>query len=127
MSAADGIREHCRLEHILKLDSWPVLYVCGVHHVEPFRALLEANNISIHVLLTNWAPNCTVQRTAGSRCSPSGAERERYAKTKDQNTKPGSVGSRFREKLVAWIFLCGGYFVGLFFSVVNSVGVFGGR
>lgn len=54
---ADAIRERCWLEHILELDSWPVLLVCGVHHTEPFRALLQANNIVVHVLCSNWAPN----------------------------------------------------------------------
>jgi hypothetical protein len=57
VSAADTIRERCWLEHILKLDSWPVLFVCGVPHIEPFRALLEANNIIVHVLCPNWVPN----------------------------------------------------------------------
>lgn len=57
VSAADAIRERCWLEHILKLDSWPVLFVCGAHHVEPFRELLLANSIIAHVLCPRWTPS----------------------------------------------------------------------
>lgn len=55
--ASSAIRERCWLEHMLKLDSWPVLFVCGAHHTESFRVLLQANDIIVHVLVPNWAPN----------------------------------------------------------------------
>ena len=55
--ASNAIRERCWLEHMLKLDSWPVLFVCGAHHSESFRVLLQANDINVYVLVPNWAPN----------------------------------------------------------------------
>jgi len=55
--ASYAIRERCWLEHLLQLDTWPVLFVCGANHAEPFQALLQANGIVVHVLFTNWAPH----------------------------------------------------------------------
>ncbi len=55
--ASYGIRERRWLEYLLELDSWPVMFVCGADHVEPFRALLKANDVAAHVLFTNWEPN----------------------------------------------------------------------
>lgn len=67
--ASHAIRERCWLECLLKLDSWPVLFVCGANHIESFRALLEANGIVVRVLFTKWKPNGAVQRAGGSPCS----------------------------------------------------------
>lgn len=55
--ASDAIRERCWLECLLELDSWPVLFVCGANHTEPFRELLRANAIAVHVLFAKWEPN----------------------------------------------------------------------
>jgi hypothetical protein len=57
VSAADALRERCWLESLLTLDFWPVLFVCGSPHTEPFRTLLEANGVVVHVLSGNWSPN----------------------------------------------------------------------
>jgi hypothetical protein len=57
VSASNAIRERCWLECLLKLDSWPVLFVCGPHHVVPFGTLLRDNNIIANVLFPTWAPN----------------------------------------------------------------------
>ncbi len=57
VEAANEIRRHCWLQRIVELDSWPVLFVCGAHHVEPFRALLWANSIVVHVLCPRWTLN----------------------------------------------------------------------
>jgi hypothetical protein len=41
------------LEQLLELDVWPLLFVCGATHTEPFSPLLQDNGIVIHVLFTN--------------------------------------------------------------------------
>ncbi len=55
--ASHAIRERRWLDQILELDSWPLLFICGANHTEPFRALLEANGLAVRVLYTNWTPN----------------------------------------------------------------------
>ena len=54
--ASYAIRERHWLEHLLQLDTWPVLFICGAKHTEPFRALLQSNDILVHVLFTRWKP-----------------------------------------------------------------------
>jgi hypothetical protein len=54
VEVANEIRRRCWFQHIVELDSWPVLFVCGAHHVEPFRELLRANSIVVHVLCPRW-------------------------------------------------------------------------
>lgn len=70
VSAADAVRERRWLEHVLKLGSWPVLFVCGAHHIHSFRTLLQANRIIVHVLCTNWAPDHRLQRTRARDARP---------------------------------------------------------
>jgi len=53
--ASYAIRERYWLAHLLQLDTWPVLFICGANHTEAFRALLQANDIVGHVLFTKWA------------------------------------------------------------------------
>lgn len=55
--ASHAIRERRWLDQVLELDSWPLLFICGAHHTNPFRALLEANGLAVRVLYTNWTPN----------------------------------------------------------------------
>jgi hypothetical protein len=55
--ASHKIREYYWLAQLLELDTWPVLFVCGADHTEPFRVLLEANGVVVHVLFTKWVPN----------------------------------------------------------------------
>jgi hypothetical protein len=57
VEAANEIRRHCWLRCIVELDFWPVLFVCGAHHVEPFRELLRANSIVSDVLCPRWTPH----------------------------------------------------------------------
>ncbi len=45
------------LEHLLELNAWPLLFICGANHAKPFRKLLRATSVDAHVLFTNWAPN----------------------------------------------------------------------
>ncbi len=56
---ADAIREHRWLEHLMEVDLWPVLFVCGAHHTSSFKALLERNLVTVHVLFPGcgWVPN----------------------------------------------------------------------
>ena len=51
------IRERYWLEQLLKLNAWPVLFVCGADHTESFRVLLQTDDIVADVLFTKWAPN----------------------------------------------------------------------
>jgi hypothetical protein len=57
VEAAHEIRRRCWLQHIVELDSWPVLFVCGAHHVEPFHERLLANSLVVHVLCPRWTLN----------------------------------------------------------------------
>jgi hypothetical protein len=57
IAAANEIREQCWFQRIIEAESWPVLFVCGAHHVESFRALLEANGIVSHILYPIWMLN----------------------------------------------------------------------
>jgi hypothetical protein len=54
---SDAIRERCWFNHLLKLDAWPVLFICGANHTESFPGLLRANGIVVRVLFTNWTAN----------------------------------------------------------------------
>jgi hypothetical protein len=51
---ADAIRERYWLAHILPLETWPVLFICGATHTESFRDLLQANDIVVHVVCESW-------------------------------------------------------------------------
>ncbi len=56
---ANAIRERCWLEHIIELDLWPALFVCGAHHTASFQNLLRTRLVTVHVLFPRcgWAPN----------------------------------------------------------------------
>ena len=56
---ANAIREHQWLKHIIDLDLWPALFVCGNHHTASFQDLLQDKLITVHVLSPKcgWAPN----------------------------------------------------------------------
>lgn len=45
------------LQHLLELNAWPLLFVCGANHAKPFRKLLLATSVDAHVMFTNWSPN----------------------------------------------------------------------
>ena len=66
VAAADVIRERRWFQHIIEADSWPVLFVCGAHHVGSFRALLQSSGIVSDVLFSNWTPNQALHRTLDS-------------------------------------------------------------
>lgn len=56
---AGAIRERRWLEHLMEVDLWPVLFVCGAHHISSFQHLLETRRVTVHVLSPRcgWAPN----------------------------------------------------------------------
>ena len=53
---AFAMRELYWLAHVLQLDTWPVLFICGANHTEAFRDLLQADGIVVHVLFPRWQP-----------------------------------------------------------------------
>jgi len=57
INASFAIREGRWLDHLLELNGWPVLFVCGANHAERFRERLEDNGITAYVLLTKWGPD----------------------------------------------------------------------
>jgi hypothetical protein len=52
-----AIREQHWLSRLLEADSWPVLFVCGANHTNPFAMLLTNQGIEALVLSVDWTPN----------------------------------------------------------------------
>jgi hypothetical protein len=57
------IREKYWLDQLRILNSWPLLFVCGANHIEPFSALLRSNGFEVIVPFTDWKPNPPFHRT----------------------------------------------------------------
>jgi len=57
MRHEDAKREAIWVQELRCLNTWPVLFVCGAWHAEPFRDLLERENIRAEVLASDWSPN----------------------------------------------------------------------
>ncbi len=55
--ASYAIRERRWLEHLLELDLWPVVFICGANHAESFEEILHQHAIRVTVLFTKWTPN----------------------------------------------------------------------
>jgi hypothetical protein len=51
------IRERYWLGELLDLNTWPVIFVCGADHVEPFRTLLETNGLHVDIVARDWPLN----------------------------------------------------------------------
>jgi len=49
-------REQIWLEKIVSLNKWPLLFICGANHFDPFSELLKHNNIRVVALDKDWAP-----------------------------------------------------------------------
>ncbi len=45
------------LEHLLEMDAWPLLFVCGANHAKAFREVCLATAMDAHVLFSNWSPS----------------------------------------------------------------------
>jgi hypothetical protein len=52
--ASYAIRERRWLEHLLELDLWPVLFICGANHVESFEEIVHEHAISSSSSGTCW-------------------------------------------------------------------------
>ena len=50
-------REGRWFDCVMELDTWPLLFVCGANHAEPFRQRLQTFGVDARVLFENWAPN----------------------------------------------------------------------
>ncbi len=50
-------REGRWFDCVMELDTWPLLFVCGANHAEPFRQRLRTLGIDACVLFENWAPH----------------------------------------------------------------------
>jgi hypothetical protein len=48
------IREQYWLNQLQILNSWPLLFVCGANHTEPFSALLRSNGFKVIVPFADW-------------------------------------------------------------------------
>jgi hypothetical protein len=55
--ASYALRERRWLAHLIELDVWPLLFVCGANHAQSFNELLRAEGIDAHILFANWSPN----------------------------------------------------------------------
>jgi hypothetical protein len=52
--AAHAIRERHWLDHLLDLNCWPTLFVCGADHIRSFGGLLDQNGLRAHVVTLDW-------------------------------------------------------------------------
>ena len=51
-----SLRESYWLEQILRLDKWPVLFICGANHVSSFFGMIQANDLLPEILEQDWCP-----------------------------------------------------------------------
>ncbi len=55
--ASHEIRERHWLNELLTLDIWPILFVCGANHIEPFRVALETSGFRVDIVIRDWSPS----------------------------------------------------------------------
>lgn len=65
------IRERYWLTQLQIFDSWPLLFVCGANHSEPFSALLREKGFEVAVAFADWVPNPTFERDRPEAACPS--------------------------------------------------------
>jgi hypothetical protein len=65
------IRERYWLSQLRILNAFPVLFVCGANHLEPFSALLRENGYEVVVEFADWMPNPSFERDAPKAARPS--------------------------------------------------------
>lgn len=51
-----AIRELYWYGRLISSDTWPVIFVCGAEHVNPFSLLLEDKGIAVQVIESDWIP-----------------------------------------------------------------------
>jgi hypothetical protein len=54
LNTSDRKREEYWLQQLLALNSWPVLFICGANHVDPFLKLIENNGIQTSLIASDW-------------------------------------------------------------------------
>lgn len=59
-----NIRELYWLAQLKILNSSPVLFVCGAHHLQPFSALLRNDGFEVVVAVADWVPSPSLHRSA---------------------------------------------------------------
>jgi hypothetical protein len=47
-------REHYWMGQITELNCWPLLFVCGADHTQPFANLLIANKFEVQIAVEEW-------------------------------------------------------------------------
>ncbi|MFQ5799920.1 MAG: hypothetical protein ACE5JJ_04180 [Nitrospinota bacterium] len=52
-------REKIWLDKLRHLNIWPVLFVCGAEHVNPFCELLKKERLTPKVVCGDWSPKGT--------------------------------------------------------------------
>jgi hypothetical protein len=55
--ASYALRESRWFDCVMELDTWPLLFVCGANHAEPFCRRLQTFGIEAGVLVESWAPH----------------------------------------------------------------------
>ena len=57
VETSHSIREQFWQQQLIDLDSWPVLFICGAHHVERFSKLLRKSGIIVKIAFNDWEPS----------------------------------------------------------------------
>ena len=52
-----AIKEHHWLDNLLKLDTWPAVFICGADHCEHFGELVGKNHIQLIIAFPDWSPS----------------------------------------------------------------------
>lgn len=56
-------RELHWISQLLTLNAWPVVFVCGADHVEPFVAKLLAHGLLVEIVCGDWEPKLIPKST----------------------------------------------------------------
>ncbi len=51
-----AVREQYWLGQLRSLDLWPVVFICGAEHTEPFARLLRAEGLEVIIAFPDWKP-----------------------------------------------------------------------
>ena len=50
-------REAYWLQELQRIDTWPVIFICGSNHFSPFSVTLQNNGFPVHLVNADWSPN----------------------------------------------------------------------
>jgi hypothetical protein len=51
-----SVREAYWLEQITNFNIWPILFICGSNHVDPFSDMLWKNGLPVEIVAKDWEP-----------------------------------------------------------------------